>query len=65
MPEPEKAASTPRARGYLLGLALGTSVGMMFGSVFKNPLLGLGQGLYFAAGLGGLFAADLDRKEKK
>lgn len=65
MPDTRTSNLSPRVRGYLIGLALGTSVGLMFGSVFKNPLLGFGLGLCFAAGLGGLYAADFQKKEKE
>lgn len=56
---------SPQARGSLLGIALGTSLGLMLGTTSKDPVFGLGLGLLFAFAFSGLFASYYLKREIK
>ncbi len=48
-----------------LGISLGLPLGLLFGMIIlDNPILGLSFGMLFGVGIGGLFQADKNKKNK-
>ena len=65
MLKPTPSNVSPQLRGSLMGIVLGTSLGVMFATTSKDLLFGLGLGLLFAFAFSGLFASYYLKKETK